>query len=623
MKTCLIAKPSIRQLAWLLISSALCMSACADEATQEAEEVVLITPWDLDEWMFTEPGPAPDMTPDMSAPIDMAADMSPAPVDMRAPVEQVIGDACASGRVGCGEAASCNDSWPDGYCTASCGDDPNVDICPSLGGVCVFDTPGTLLCAKACEEDAECRENYSCQPAVDGTTVCKPTPIQPPTGTEDGGACGSDQDCAGGTCIPEADGWPGGYCTTLDCRNLNDCASPGGEDNRCYQNQQGPNLCVRICQQSDECRMGYVCEPVGGGQGFCVPDPSEPITEDFSAYPFSITCTAQQGSVYDFEYDVDMDTTAYMVTSIARDGRDVFADRALLPAGGNINYRGQNSFQLTSSQLFGWLSPLITPAVPQFASQLEVGSHTLSIETNSADICTYYLQESTPGTSIDLNIYFVGVPGISASNAAASPSIQKVLTQFDSIYAQANITRANVRYYDITGADAQSYQIIRSESDMTELVSRSTLPGPTYSDALSMNIFFVRSFAMQGGAIGTSLGLPGPAGIHGTRASGVVFTSEFLGQNFQDADGSFTDGDNYTGVVLAHEVGHYLGLFHTTESFGGGSDPLNDTPECRRRDFPDNCDDLNNLMFPYAGISHTEVSADQAFVLKANPLTKD
>ena len=102
-----------------------------------------------------------------------------------------------------------------------------------------------------------------------------------------------------------------------------------------------------------------------------------------------------------------------------------------------------------------------------------------------------------------------------------------------------------------------------------------------------------------------------------------MFTSEFLGQNFTDQSGQIIDGDLYTGVVLAHEVGHYIGLFHTTESFGGGEDPLQDTPECPRRDFPDDCPDLNNLMFPLAGIDHTEVSMDQAFVIKANPLTKD
>jgi len=32
--------------------------------------------------------------------------------------------------------------------------------------------------------------------------------------------------------------------------------------------------------------------------------------------------------------------------------------------------------------------------------------------------------------------------------------------------------------------------------------------------------------------------------------------------------------------ILVHEIGHYLGLYHTTESTGTEHDPLSDTPEC-------------------------------------------
>ena len=75
--------------------------------------------------------------------------------------------------------------------------------------------------------------------------------------------------------------------------------------------------------------------------------------------------------------------------------------------------------------------------------------------------------------------------------------------------------------------------------------------------------------------------------------------------------------------MFAHEVGHYLGLYHTSEQFGQGHDPLPDTAECGQREFPSGCDDLDNLMFPFAGIEHTTVTPDQVYVLQVNPLTKD
>jgi hypothetical protein len=73
---------------------------------------------------------------------------------------------------------------------------------------------------------------------------------------------------------------------------------------------------------------------------------------------------------------------------------------------------------------------------------------------------------------------------------------------------------------------------------------------------------------------------------------------------------------------MAHEIGHYLGLFHTTETDGSTTDPLDDTPNCVGRAFPDACPDLTNLMFPYAGSDHTVITSDQAFQLAANPLTR-
>ena len=61
----------------------------------------------------------------------------------------------------------------------------------------------------------------------------------------------------------------------------------------------------------------------------------------------------------------------------------------------------------------------------------------------------------------------------------------------------------------------------------------------------------------------------------GLNGSGVVFTSDYMGGQQQDSSGELVDGNEFTASVLAHEVGHYLGLFHTTEQGGRDHDPLN------------------------------------------------
>ena len=480
------------------------------------------------------------------------------------------------------------------------------------------------MCLKPCDAQAECRSGYACRSTQNAQgTYCLPPIPEPPPGASDGEGCTQDSDCSGGTCITEADGFPGGYCTTLRCQDRTDCARNNGEDNRCLV-QNNPSLCVRMCQTVNDCRAGYTCERVGGGQGICLPDDTQPITEDLANYPFPISCVDPGAQIYNVDYTIDPGTTSYMMTALARDGRELFPRTTALPMG-QINYSSSsNDFQTIPAQLFGYVSPLITPAAPQLTAQLQSGTHTLELETNSSDLCTYLLQESTPGTTIDMNIYFVGVQGITSANAATNPNIQSILTQFDAVYAPSGVSVGTVRYLDITGADAQAYQIIRSEGDIAELVALSELPGMTYDDALSVNIFFVQTFALQGGAIGISQGLPGPAAIHGTGSSGVVFTSEFLGQQFQDFDGTLVDGNEYTGIVLAHELGHYIGLFHTTEQFGQGQDPLADTPVCSNPNNGDTaCPDGTNLMFPFAGVTHTGMTSDQAYVVQVNPLTKD
>jgi len=534
------------------------------------------------------------------------------------------GEPCESAEECASGACMPDPDWPEGYCTRR----PCVadEECSAPDVVC-SSFESERLCLLTCIGEGSCREGYWCAPSEDGDDrVCVPGQAPTPTGLADGEACASDEECSGGTCLEEPD-WPGGYCTTLECSTFEDCARGAGEeyDNRCLI-QQGGNFCVRICNSNAACRSeeGYICQPLSRGMGVCVPgEPSTapPQEIDFDGYPFEVVCgLSAEGGRLAFDYRVGESTSAYMVVPLARDGAQVEPLRIELPDGDEIDLRGSNAFQLAPSSLFGFVNPVVVPVTPAFAGQLQAGDHRMVIETRSEDVCWYLLEESSSGTTIDLNVWLVGVEGVDAASAPSSPEFRELFDTFDEIYAQAGVQIGERRFIDASEEVSARYSIIRSQAEVEALVQTTVLPSPERDGALSLNVFFVRGFSFGGGsgAIGISMGLPGAAGLHGSRSSGVAFTTEFMGEAIPGEG----DGDAYTGVVMAHEVGHYLGLFHTSEQFGAGFDPLGDTPECRRN-FPAGCPDLDNLMFPLAGIAHREMSEDQAWQVRVNPLTKD
>ncbi len=511
-------------------------------------------------------------------------------------VDDCIGAACLADPV-----------WPAGYCTSSgCRDE---DDCSGANSACVV-LDGPPLCLGLCETDADCRERYACaDPAGDGVTVCLPdfSDFQ-----LDGEPCTSDAECVGGTCFLDPE-WPLGHCTNLACDSNRDCIT-GDAEGRCLVNGDR-RYCVRSCEAPDVCRPDYGCRAIDRSNGYCAPDVADPVDvgDGETPYPFEILCAAPIDGRLQFTYDIGVDTTSYLVVPWASDGRNLTPDRITLPSGAVIDLLGENSFQNVPSLLLGFTNPVLVPGTPTLVDQLEAGTHTMSLDTWASEVCWYVLEESTPGTTLDLNLYLVDVPGVTAATAEDHAPLTQVFDAIAELLEPTGIVIGERRWYDVPADVASLHSIVRSQWNVDELLQSSRLVGPELDDALALNVFLTRGFSWDG-IIGISGGLPGAAGLHGTRSSGVVMTTEY-------ADG-LAAGSAFTSIVLAHEMGHYLGLFHTTEFTFAHWDPLDDTPRCTTGN-SSTCPDLTNLMFPLAGDDHTVITPAQTSVLLANPLTRD
>jgi hypothetical protein len=208
----------------------------------------------------------------------------------------------------------------------------------------------------------------------------------------------------------------------------------------------------------------------------------------------------------------------------------------------------------------------------------------------------------------------VGVPGLNARTADSDPDFKEMLRFFDETLSVADMALGRVRYFDVSGDIEDEFKIIRTENEVFELMRLSRAPGQSIEDLRSVNVFFVRGFAGSlFSVLGVAPGIPAMMGVHGQVGTGLIFSAENLGG---------TQGNRLVGQVLAHELGHYLGLAHTTE-LSGTVDWLEDTPWCTdiRRERLENCPDYDNLMFPIASFrDRVALSDDQVFILRANPL---
>ncbi|OFX20418.1 MAG: hypothetical protein A2V77_02730 [Anaeromyxobacter sp. RBG_16_69_14] len=228
----------------------------------------------------------------------------------------------------------------------------------------------------------------------------------------------------------------------------------------------------------------------------------------------------------------------------------------------------------------------------------------LSCPTGATDESTYDVTVITKPTeagaipatgTLDVAIYFVVATAedssgtdreLSAAAAASDPDLGRMATTLRTIFSNAGVTVGSITYKDLpesvraayaTGVNVDEAGACGELSQLLKLAEAGN----------TLNIFFVSSFQATGLAenqliVGIDGTIPGPSTIGGTIASGAAVTTHDLrfGSAHCNGDPNLDCGADLTAYIIAHEAGHFLGLYHVTESGGTLFDPLDDSAPC-------------------------------------------
>lgn len=245
-------------------------------------------------------------------------------------------------------------------------------------------------------------------------------------------------------------------------------------------------------------------------------------------------------------------------------------------------------------------------------------------------------------------------PPLSAATAGSDPDLQRMVAALSLFLGHAGLALGTVIYKDVS-PDMAAKVASGVHTDDATICGELHQLFATAPAGRQVNIFLVSTFIGGGAAPGTIVigmdgTIPGPATISPTLQSGVAVGAADLrsGRSNCGAHLALGCGAERTAYIAAHEMGHFVGLYHVTERTGTIFDPLQDTPTCPCRSCastPTQCSDAapppasphtmgateceaspacgggDNLMFWVVdeSVSVGNLTAEQKRVILANP----
>lgn len=394
--------------------------------------------------------------------------------------------------------------------------------------------------------------------------------------------------------------------TTADCEDNSHvclpaslmCAPPIGPtapgdlcdvDDDCATGVCQQGACVELCQTT--CSWG-VCEAIDG-KNYCVWRKAAPVLE---LGPFPTPAAGGSGPI---TLDIPAATGSFTIVVSDDGGLRVAVTKLLAPDGTDLTEMNPGIDYIGTGQLHVPISDMVLPV--EGAWTIEVGTFDPTnftgldaVDGEIERVTVIAEPESERGGALDL---VIGITSITASTATTTNFVQSMLGRVEAMLLEpTGATLGSVRFIDVPAEHATV-----QNGDETRTICRTlSEPGP---HGVAVNLFIVDDLTYTGGHAG---GVPGPPGVYGTNASCVVLQRLRSG------------GD--TGILAAHELGHFLGLRHTSE-LDGRWDLISDTPDCPPGVDEGSCPDRDNLMFPRFPLRpNLGLTSGQIDVVQRNPM---
>lgn len=584
----------------------------------------------------------------------------------------------------CEDGATCLQDWPGGYCALPCefvvGTGPGEPVpggtptCPRSDLVCAQFGEAGQLCLPGCPADRNCGTAYSCsdngycRPACTNNAACGSGRSCAPDGTcvsgsaapgSPGAACTSSAQCTAGTsplCALASNGWPGGVCLS-SCANAVGGASacPAGTICMLFDGATDSSWCMQECATTFDCRPEYFCQPVEN-TGFCMARCNESSvafceSDGLVCEPNSGTCVENTGGPTSVEikdlgsinvqsnnefgsfgFDVSSDMASFTITVTSTGGGISVPYRIIAPSGRevfNVQRIGSSEMRILpfNDGSFG----VLYPNSPRLTVDSGRWRFSLYNENGSGTAHVKVLLKRGPNVistgTIDINAFIV--TDEFGNNPGSNSQFQQMIQAFKDSWGSIGLAVGTVNIVEVTGTERSRWSTLDTiegpTSEFRQMVATLSSRAPTQG----LNFFFVDSVeAGQEGFIilGLAAGIPGIPVIPATNTSGVAVSTVAIDPSFG------LGGPAGVGITMAHEGGHWLGLYHTTEQPGTLHDPIPDTKECPASRDTDRSGYVDSrecagigaqyLMFWEANNSTQEITPNQAYVLLRNPAVR-